>query len=339
MTTEVLKFIQICQWDPARFLIFSGNVFGPLIYYSHLLPLVVSLVFAFFVFIKNPKLLATKWLFFTTILLSVWLFFDLVLWATEKPQYTMFFWSMINMIEPIIYIGMLFFSYALIDGKDMSFKKKLIICILILPIIALASTRLALVRYDLSSCNREVAEGPIAFYGYLIEILFSLWILGFGIRRFFERKDRQERIKVALAIFGIIFFLFSFAIGNVIGSLFVDWTIGQYGLFGIPVFIAFLAYLIVRYKTFNIKLIGSQVLVVSLWIALLAVLFVRTIENVRVIVSLTLILFLVVGILLIRSVLKEVKQREEIASMAEDVRRAYVIEKQAKEGLEKIGCD
>ena len=42
------------------------------------------------------------------------------------------------------------------------------------------------------------------------------------------------------------------------------------------------------------------------------------------------------GVLLIKSVLKEVRQREEIAKMSEDVRRAYVIEKKAKEELEKI---
>ncbi len=231
----------------------------------------------------------------------------------------------------MIYVGMLFFAYAVIDGKDISFKKKLLIAGLLLPTVLLLSTRFALIQYDLSNCNREAIEGPIAFYGYAVEVLFSLWILGFGVKRFFERKKGQERRKVVLAIFGIVFFIFSFAMGNVIGSLLVDWTIGQYGLFGIPIFVAFLAYLIVRYKTFNIKLIGAQVLVVSLWITLSAVLFVRTIENVRIIVSLTLILFLVVGILLVRSVLKEVKQREEIARMAEDVRRAYEIEKRAKD--------
>ena len=335
MSNEVLKFIEMCQWDSARFLIISDNVFGALIYYSHLLPLIVSLFFASFIFIKNRKVLATRWLFVTTIFLAIWLFSDLILWATEKPSFTMFFWSIINIVEPIIYIGMLFFAYAIIDGKEISFKKKLIIFFLLLPTIILMPTKLGLIHYDLSNCNREAIEGPLSFYGYIIEVIFSLWILGFGIKRFFQRKLREEKKNVALTIFGIVFFLLSFAMGNVVGSLLVDWTIGQYGLFGIPVFVALLAYLVVKYKTFNIKLISAQALVVALWIALFAVLFVTTIENVRIIVSLTLILFLVVGILLVRSVLREVKQKEEIAKMAEDVREAYVIEKKAKEDINK----
>jgi len=107
MEKTVLEYIQICEWDSARFLIFSDNVFGNLIYYSHLLPLIVSLLFAFFIFFKNPKLLASRWFLITTILLSIWLFFDLILWATEKPSFTMFFWSIVNMVEEFYFLYML----------------------------------------------------------------------------------------------------------------------------------------------------------------------------------------------------------------------------------------
>ncbi len=332
----VLKFIEACNWDSAKFLILSDNVFGPLIYYSHLLPLVSSLILTGFIFFRNKQNIAVRWLLFTVLLLDIWLFSDLVLWATEKPPFTMFFWSLLVLIEPMIYAGMIFFAYATIDGKDLSFRKKIIIFALLLPTIVLMSTRFGLTYYDLSNCDREAIEGPLAFYGYITEILFSLWILGLGFNRFIKTKIIEERKKIALVVFGISFFLLSFSLGNIIGSLSIDWVIGQYGLFGIPIFLGFLAYLIVRYKAFDIKLIGAQALVVSLWIVLLAVLFIRKIENVRVVVSLTLVLFLIVGVLLIRSVAREVKQREEIAQMAEDVKRAYIIEKRAKEELENL---
>src|SRR3989344_6013748 len=174
MQTSITDFINMCEWDPARFFIISENVFGQLVYCSHLLPLVVSILLAMFVFLKNTKLLAARWLLVTTLLLSFWLFFDLILWATEKPPFTMFFWSIINLIEPLIYVGMLFFAYALIDKKDISFKGKLVIFILLLPIVVLTPTHFALTEYDLSNCNREAIEGPLAFYGYAIEIIMSL---------------------------------------------------------------------------------------------------------------------------------------------------------------------
>ncbi len=312
MEHSVTEYIQMCEWDPAKFLIFSDNVFGNLVYYSHLLPLLVSLVLAIFIFFKNRKLLASRWFLVTTILLSIWLFSDLVLWATEKPSFTMFFWSLLVLIEPMIYAGMLFFVYAFIDGKDTSFKTKLIIFTLLLPTVILSPTSYALLNYDLTNCWREAIEGPLAFYGYFVEIVFTLWILILGMERFIKFKDKLQKRKVILTIAGAVFFLISFAMGNVVGSLLVDWEIGQYGLFGIPVFVAMISYIIVRYHAFNVKLIATQLLVSAIWFLTLAILFVRTIENVRVIVLVTLFLFTILGYLLIRSVKREVALREEL---------------------------
>ena len=312
MDRTVAEYIQICEWDQAKFLIFSDNVFGNLIYYSHLLPLVVSLLLALFIFFKNRQSLATRWFLITAVLLSVWLFFDLILWATEKPTFTMFFWSIINMVEPMIYAGILFFMYAFIDGKSISFGKKLIVFALLLPTVILASTQFNLASYDLTNCWREAIEGPLAFYGYAVEGILAIWILILGMERFIRFKDRGEKTKVALVTIGAVFFLLSFAMGNVIGSLLVDWEMGQYGLFGIPVFVAMLSYIIVKYQAFNVKLIASQLLVTAIWILTLAILFIRRIENVQIIVLITLFLFTILGYLLIRSVKREVLLREQL---------------------------
>ncbi len=312
MERTVAEYIQICEWDTASYLIFSNNVFGKLVYYSHLLPLVVSLFLALFIFIKNPKSLSSRWFFITTILLSVWLFSDLVLWASEKPSLIMFFWSLLVLIEPIIYVGMLFFVYAIVDKKSLSFNKKLIALGLLLPTVILTPTSLAIKEFDLTNCWREAIEGNLAFYGYAIEVIFALWILGFGLKRFFQFKDKAERAKVFLVTTGAVFFLLSFAMGNVVGSLLVDWQIGQYGLFGIPVFVAMIAYLIVKYHVFNINLMATQLLVVTLWVLTLAILFLRSIETVQIVVFATLILFTILGYLFIKSVQTEVRQREEL---------------------------
>ncbi|MDO8565231.1 MAG: ATP-binding protein [bacterium] len=302
----------MCEWDTARFFIFSDNVFGNLIYYSHLLPLVVSLLFGLFLFLKNRKLLATKWFFVTTILLSAWLFFDLILWASERPDLIMFFWSLVNMIEPMIYAGVLFFMYAFIDGKDLSFNKKLLVFVMLLPTVILASTSFNLASYDLTNCWREVIEGPLPYYSYAVEIVFALWILVLGMERFVKFHTPADKKKVALITIGAVFFLLSFAMGNVVGSLLVDWVMGQYGLFGIPVFMAMLSYLIVKYQAFNVKLIATQMLVVAIWVLTLAILFVRRIENVQIIVLITLFLFTILGYHLIKSVKREVSLREQL---------------------------
>lgn len=322
MERTVAEYIAICEWSPAKFLIFSENVFGNLIYYSHLLPLLASLLIALFIFSKNSRLLAARWLLAVAILISSWLFSDLVLWATDKPQLTMFFWSLLVLIEPMIYAGMLFFLYAFIDGKSAPFKTKLIAILLLLPTVVLTPTSFALINFDLTNCWREAIEGPLAFYGYGVEIIFTLWILVLGMERYMKFVDRSEKNKVVLITIGAVLFLLSFAMGNVIGSLLVDWVIGQYGLFGIPVFVAMLSYLVVRYHVFNVKLIATQLLVTTLWVLTLAILFLRRIPTVRVVVAVTLFLFTILGYLLIMSVKREVEQREKIEKLALELEEA-----------------
>jgi len=336
MEQLVLDAINSCNWSSTKFLVISENVFAPLIYYSHLGSLVVALLFGCFVFLSNRKNLLNRILFYLTLSLSIWLFGDLVLWANDKPAIVMFFWSLINIFEPIIYALALHFIYVFIDGKEIPIKEKLVICILLSPIFLFSFTNYGLLGFDLTNCDRAVFEGFLPKYGYFIEILFSFWIFIFAWNRIVKNKYPEIRKKILFTATGVLLFLFCFSVGNITEVVTENWYIGQIGYIGIPIFIGLLAYSIVKFKIFNIKLLGAQALVASLWIILFAVLFVRTIENARAVIGFTLILFLVVGVLLIRSVSREVKQREEMAQMAEDVRRAYVIEKRAKEEIESL---
>jgi len=316
---NVSKFIEMCEWDTARFLIFSDNVFGSLIYYSHLLPLIASLILAIFVFYKNSKTSATRWLLIVSLLISIWLFSDLVLWATEKPSYVMFFWTITIVTEPMIYVVVISFLYTFLKDKDISFLQRLVAYALLLPIVILLPTEFAIQSFNLSNCEREVIEGPLVFYGYIIETLFILWIIIFAVRQFQKGINKDEKRKIALSLVGVFLFLASFTLGNLIGSFTGNWEIGQYGLFGIPIFLGFLGYLIIRYRAFNIKVVGTQMLVAAMWIALLSLLFIRTIENVRIIIFPTLILLLITGVFLVRGVKKEVKQKEDLQNSAEEL--------------------
>ncbi len=310
-----------CEWSTSKFLILSENVFSPLIYYSHLLPILVSLLLGMFLLIKNRELLASKILSLTLIIFSIWTFFDLILWANEKEDLIVFFWSMLILFEPIIYAGLLYFLIVFVTGKDLESKSKIIISILLLPTIIFVPTKLAILGFDLTNCNREVLEGPLVYYGYLIEVIFSLWAALFIFRNYFS-VPKQFRSQLLLSGIGVLLFMLAFAWGNISGSLSEDWAIGQYGLLGMPVLVAFLFYLITKFNTFNIKLLGSQALVITLWALVGSLLFLQTIENVRIITSITLIILFVLGIQLIRGVKREIEQREKIERLALDLEKA-----------------
>ena len=308
-------FIELCEWDSSRFLIFSDNVFGTLIYYSHFLAMILALVVGFFVFSQNKKGLVNKLLFFIMLFFATWTFLDLVLWANERPDFIMFFWSLILLVEPLVYALCVYFIYVFIEKKDISFKKKIGIFSLLLPIIVLLPTQLALVSFDLSNCFREPIEGPIAtYYIYITETIYLFWILLYAFKAYYKATEIMRK-QIILVTFGIILFLLSFVSGNIIGSITEDWTLAQIGLFCMPLFALFLGYMIVKFKTFNAKLIGTQALVAALGFSVLGIIFIRSIDNVRAVAIATLLLIIIMGDLLIRSVKREIKQKEELAKL------------------------
>jgi len=319
MKPEIAVIIEACQWEPSYFLIISENVFSPLLYYSHLGSVIPAVLIAGYIFFKGRKELANKLLFLTVFCFAVWVFSDMVTWATEYPAHTMFFWTILIIFEPLVYFFAFYFFYAFVYKKDLTPTQKILFSLPLLPIFILAPTKFALLGYNLSDCDRNAYEGIMTSYGYLVEILYAALIVYFAIAVLLKNKIREDKNKIILLTIGITAFLLSFSLGNILGVFTENWTIGQYGLFGAPIFTAFLAYLIVRYRAFNVRLIGAQALVIALWLLVFATLFIRNIEDIRIVVSATLILILILGIFLVRGVKREIVQRERIEDLAKDL--------------------
>lgn len=310
---------ELCNFEGSKWLLFGANV-APLVYYSHLPIIIISVLLALFVLFQNKNYLPNRILFATIITFALWVFLDSIFWASNRSDVIMFVWSIIILIEPLVYVGSFYLLYLFLEKNDLPFISKLFLFLIYIPLIIFVPTKYSLSGFDLSTCLS--IEGPIAlYYTYSVEILMTIIIIGYSIRKL-RKPGTLNRKEIFSLSLGVILFLLAFAWGNIIGSFTEDWVLGQYGLFGMPIFAGFLVYSIVKFKTFNIKLLGTQALIVSLWVALGAVLFIRTIEDARIIVALTLILFLIVGILLVRSVKREVAQREEIEKLAQNLAEA-----------------
>lgn len=315
--------IAACEWDISHYVFFSGNVFSPLIYYSHLTPVVVSLVFGLYIYFANRRSLLNKALLFVTLTLSTWLLLDLVLWATDSLRMVMFAWSAINIIEPAIYAGFVYFAIVFATGKDVSFRTKLLLCAPLVPSILLGPTTWNVVGFNLTNCDREVVEGPMAYYNYFVEILYALWIIGIGVWLSFSKASSATRKQSVLVVASIIVLLLGFASGNIIGSFSEDWAIGQYGLFVIPVSIGTLSYLVIQLRfVARSEIMAAQVLVIGLLLSVGSILFIQNITYVRWIVVGTLFLLAILGSILIRSFRYEIEQRKEIEKLAFDLERS-----------------
>src|SRR3989338_1377781 len=225
------------------------------------------------VFYKTRKSKIGISLLIVSILFSTWCIFDLILWATNRPDIVMFFWSLQILVEPLVYLMCFYLVY------------------------------------------RTAIEGFIAqYFTYIIESIFILSIVVFTAFEVKKISNVSRRKEIIIFGLGILLFLIAFSSGNIIGSFTENWTLAQAGLIGMPVFIGFLAYLIVRFHTFNIKLIATQALVFALGFLVIAILFIRKIENVRIVVIFTLLFVIALGYALVKSVKKEI-QKEELEKL------------------------
>lgn len=247
----------------------------------------------------------------SVIFFVLWILCDVILWATEFPEYTVFFWTLINLFEPFVHFFAFCFVYAFLY-KQLNAKKITLAFLPLLPVILLAPTKLAILGYYLGDCDRNAIEGIMAFYGYGIEILYTILIVGIVATFIKTNRDSSERKKALYLGLGVLAFLASFSLGNIIESLTNNWYLAQAGLFGVPIFVALLAYIVVRFKAFDVKLISTHAFVVTLWLLTLTSLLLRTIENIRVVIAVNLLLTTVLGYLLVRSVKREVSLREQL---------------------------
>jgi signal transduction histidine kinase len=107
---------------------------------------------------------------------------------------------------------------------------------------------------------------------------------------------------------------------------FADYT-GIYGInfvgpVGMLLFIAALSYVIVRFNIFNIKMIAAQALMIFLWALIGSLLFIIQSMTGRLVAGFTLVAAVILGFMLIRSIQRTLKQKEEIEKLAKKLEAA-----------------
>jgi signal transduction histidine kinase len=108
-------------------------------------------------------------------------------------------------------------------------------------------------------------------------------------------------------------------------SLFFTWNplifgypqdgVEQFGFIGAIIFLSIVTYMVVKFKVFGIKLIATQALVWGLVILIGSeFFFIQTTTN-KILVAITLIIAAWLGLVIIRSVKKEIEQKEQLAAL------------------------
>lgn len=311
--------ILLCPWEPSHYLFFSSNV-PALVHYSHFISILAALAIAVFVFISNPRTVVSRLFLALVSVFSLWTVLDLILWATNRPDVVMLAWSLQILLEPLTYAAAFYLYFHFVYGRWPSFAVNAAISLLFLPIVSFLHTNYNLGELYLSAC--EIAEGPIAkYYTHFAHatLIVSIILTAFsGIPRITERSMRKTAL---FFVFGLLSLLIAFSSGTLIGSLTDDWVPSQYGLFGMPIFAAFIAYCIIRFRAFDAKAITAEVLVVAQGVAVVSLVALQEIRNVRIVAGITFVLVCVVGFILVRNVRREIEQKNLIEAQEKELEK------------------
>lgn len=319
--------MQCYLFEEPTYFFFTSDL-PQLLYYSHIPTTIIALLVGFFVFLNAPRNLLNQLLLLIALCFSGWTLISLIAWTNTHGDLILFTWPLFGVLQALIAILSIYFIYVFLEKQDVSFRIKSLFLALLVPIILFAHTDLSVSGFNLSACDSFGYEG-LAYKIYYtgLSFLAMLWILVLLIRKY-RYADTNLRKQMLFMGIGIESFLFSFTFFTFIATylaglgILSDSSLELYGLFGMTIFMVFMSILIVRFKTFNVGMIASQALVVALIILIGSQFTFNDSRTAIVLTSLTLLLTGIVGIILMRNVRKEVKQREEIQSLAASLAQA-----------------
>jgi signal transduction histidine kinase len=305
-----------------------------LLYYAYIPIIVLSIFLALYVLRKDKFSLQSKLLTVLSLSFSVWVANVTMQWIAASADIVLFSWEITPIIEVFIPIATFYFFYVSTRKRDISSKLKILFAVIISAVAAILPTRFNVTMFDMANCQAVV--GPLIYIVYVIEILSAIAILSFVISDCFAKKmTDNNRTQIIYLGVGSTIFLTIFSLANIFGEFLQTYQINLVGPLGMVVFLALLTYSIVRFKTFNAKVFGAQALVATLWILIGSILFVAASSTTRIITAITEILAIIFGLTLIKSVKKEVEQKERNERLALDLQhssdRLFVANEKLKE--------
>lgn len=306
--------------SPVFYNLLDFSIAPPLLYYAYIPTVLLLFLFSAFIlysdnFSRNSKLLSAL-----SISLAGAILTTLLQWIAAPVALVMFAWQLWNLANVGIFLFTAYFAYSYFFKRDLPPVGKVLFGLLYLPVILLTPTTLNIPGFDYYYC--EGLLGPLFTYAYIVDFLAILFVVGAMIVAY-RRKDTEATNRQILIV-GIssVILLSVFLTTTVWADIIGDYRFEMIGPIGAVVFLVAMAYISVKYRAFNVKLLATEFLVIGIVVVIGSILFLRTLEYVQYVAGGSLVLVLILGWLLTRSVRKEVRQRKQIEELAENLKKA-----------------
>ena len=284
--------------------------FSSLLLYSHLPTAIVAILLGVFTYVKGRGSLLSKLFLGITTSFALWCVSDFMIWkGYYSGSLVMSFWAPIEIFSTSLFLLSFYFIYVFVNQKPLPAWVRWIFLGIISSVVVITPTIYNLSGYDIQECI--AIENPY-YARYFLTVKFALAVVSLVYIIYKFICLRTQRKEIAILGLGVLFFLIAFFATGYFADMTGDYRLEMYGLFGMMVFIGALAYLIVAYQAFNIKLLGAQALVLTL-ISFIGAqfFFIQNPTNI-ILNSVTLCFSIIFGYFLVKSVGREVKLREEL---------------------------
>ncbi len=298
----------------------------------------LNLILAFVLWYNSKKDKAKLWLGFAGFFSGLFSFFcgaTYLFWGSDA-NISMFWykttWLGILMLPCFIVLGYYFIG----NVKYLKIKALIMYIIAFIILYLVFTTDLFIKSLKLEGNNIASINGNFDIVGRIYIFFCLIWGLYNLLKNYFKTTGHKKNQLKYFILGASIYF-----VGGVVSIAIIPFITKESSYYDIAAYFSFIwvaltAYAILKYKLMDIRVITTELFAFALWIILLIKLFASNGLTEIIINSTILLVVIFFGILLIRSVIKEVEQREKIEKIEKELKKAYVVEKQANAELKKL---
>ncbi len=283
--------------------------------YSHLVPVVLSLLLAILVLFKAKFNLFSKIFLSFVFAFSAWLVGDLILWTSNNYYLVYSVWSTLLYLEMIFFMLGLYFVLVFIYKKDISVKLKVIFFLTTFVPFIMTLLGQSVLSFDQSVCE-ALNNSFLDLYKLVFEIIIIFIILAHLVKAFFIKQDYKFK-KASLIVLGsLLVFLSIFGSTEYIASMTGIYEINLYSLFILPIFLSAIIYAVFELDIFHFHILGTHYLVIGLVVLMCGQLFFIDNKTDELLTIFAIVMGVILSVILFRNLKKESDQRVKIENLS-----------------------
>lgn len=296
---------------------------------------IIALFLAFIVFRDNPKAKLNRIYLLMTFSMMGWVNFAYIPRVIDQKYYNL---GLISLkiawfVTPLFFMFLYLLSVNLAEKSNKyKFATWFVVVMGIFLAFFTGLTNLVISGFEVVSGVTTIIYGDYKI-PFLIGITFIIIAI---LAPLFDRKSILHDRKMQYFSLGLFIFLFLNGVFNITLPMFFGisrlYFLGDYSTL---VLLAFIAYAITNHQLFNTKVVVAEMISFFIWTAISVQFLLANSLNERLLSGGLLIFVIIFGVFLIRSVEKEIKQKEQIEKLAKEIERAYEVEKKAKEDVSR----